>query len=697
MAAVVKALFFLFALSPLSLIAASDDDVNAMVSDLGKVRAIDKKLEDRLPLFYNHNLVVGYLISPSARMEREGVVALGGSLTSKVATYGANLQFFKRLELAGDYISLERNVKDWLHNRQEKRLHGKLQLLSPGDGFPYLPSISFGFDQNAFTGYRIDPYVVATKEWFAPSLELSLGWRGGKRAALFGGGSWALFRQREIPFFKNLSLVGDYDLSPPTRSRGEKRELHLGLSYLAWKALQVTFAGMGNGQKMALASLRYPLGSTSGIFSKTEDPPLYVNRDGGEEKNQELAQQFREAFSHQGLPILSLYYTFDKEGKRGLWMKVANQRYREIQAVRERIIALLAGLLPRDALWATVVIEADGVPAYSYTLAAADLPFLASAQRTAEEKEALVPMQEFTPMPNRDSSFLLLHRSKPISRFTFRPRFLTFFQGKEGKFAMDVGILGATEGYILDQFFYRVQAGLSLASTKPLPEKSKQLFSPKEFVEIRTDEARYYSSQRVTLEELYVQKGWKIGRSSYARLSGGLFEVAFGGGSVEYLCYPVGSAFALGLEAAVVWKRDYTLFGFMPQVQQLRHDQVEKVHFIGTQAFAALYSYYRPLQLDTKVSVGHFLAKDLGARAEVGRTFKSGFRFSLWYTLSAKPQQRTHLYHDQGFAFSIPLDIFMKKSSRATLGYAVATELRNNGVVSATGKPLYQTLCEERR
>ncbi|MGE3534754.1 MAG: YjbH domain-containing protein, partial [Parachlamydiales bacterium] len=82
---------------------------------------------------------------------------------------------------------------------------------------------------------------------------------------------------------------------------------------------------------------------------------------------------------------------------------------------------------------------------------------------------------------------------------------------------------------------------------------------------------------------------------------------------------------------------------------------------------------------------------------EVGRYFKSGLRFALWYTVTnGHDHVNGHTYYDKGFIFSLPLDMFLKQSSRTYLSYAMSAWLRDVGARAATGKQLYWTLEKER-
>lgn len=666
--------------------------VDSLFEDLEKLQAIDKKHQDCLPFFYNQTLMGGYFTAPSARMGDEGAIALGGSFTSRSASYGANLQLFRRFELSGDYLTFDRDLKSWLHKNQEKRLHAKWLFYSPADGWRALPLLALGEEEFVAKHHRTVPYVVATKEWLAENIELSLGYRMKNGYGLFGGGIWTPFRKRNWLFVKDLSLIGEYDLS----EEGEKKKsLHWGLGYLGGNCLQLAVATTTKGEALATASLRYPLGTTKGFLPKTKDPSFYKASSEAKPEDQELADHFVEAFRRQGLPIFTFRLAYDDKQQKGLWISMVNERYREERVVWERLLYLLSGLMPPEMAWVDVAIEAEGIPAYSYHFQRTDLALFAKGERTKQEMSTISPRKEVMGPPQSDSSLTLYHREKPMALFTFRPRLITFFQGEEGTFAYNAALLGASEGYLFDQLFYRAQAGFSCAATKPIHDDSHTLFNPKPLVEIRTDLLRYYQAGRFTLEELYLQKGWKIDRGLYARVSGGLFEISFGGIAGEILFYPVDNCFGIGLDGAAVLKRSYNGLAFKRKVDKLAHGEIEREIFIGAQAFLSLYGYHPTMRIDGKLSVGQFLAKDLGSRLELGKSFKSGFRFSLWYTLSSLHGLHGHPYQDRGFSFAFPLDFFMRSSSKEMMGYALSTELKNNGVISSTGKPLFQTL--ERR
>ena len=66
----------------------------------------------------------------------------------------------------------------------------------------------------------------------------------------------------------------------------------------------------------------------------------------------------------------------------------------------------------------------------------------------------------------------------------------------------------------------------------------------------------------------------------YGRVSTGYFEPAYGGLAAEFLYYPVGSNWAIGIEAAGVLKRNYHGIGFTTKIRKFDGFSPEFVHFI---------------------------------------------------------------------------------------------------------------------
>lgn len=273
-----------------------------------------------------------------------------------------------------------------------------------------------------------------------------------------------------------------------------------------------------------------------------------------------------------------------------------------------------------------VVVEADGIPSYEYRFRTVDLVRFRKGKVGDYELETLSPMREPSRPPNSFEGTLLYHRSKAIWTFNIRPRLLTYFGSATGKFKYSAGIVAGPEGYLFDQFYYKIQGAYNAFSSLS-DVGDMDMLNPSQILNVRSDSIKYFQTNTISLEEAYVQRGFYLKKGWYGRCAVGYFEPAYAGIAAEFLYYPIGSNWGIGVEAAGVLKRKYHGFGFTTKIRKFNGFDPKFVHFIGYQYFLDFYYEIKPLQLDFKVSLGKFLARDVGARFELGRYFSSGFRF----------------------------------------------------------------------
>ncbi len=689
------------------------EEETSLFRDLETVRKIDAGLKDELPLFYDYSMTVGYFNMPSARMAKMGVFGLGAAAVRPYNIYGANFQAFDRLEFSLNYRVyrgvVEKNFgKEGFGDDAERIGNVKLGLLTPQDGYPDLPQISIGVEDFIGTKRFNSKYVVVTKQFRDWDLECTLGWGKGRIKGFFGGAAWTPFRKWHAPVLKDISFLAEYDAIDYKKhpyehpsGRKVKSRVNGGISFLGWDTLQLSVSSVRGSAIAASGSLRFPLGTTKGLFPKVGDPvpyqsPVDTEPLGVVRNEQDFSQELAYALSDQGLDLYSAFLVYDEKGEKFLWLKIVNNRYREERIVRDRVQHVLAALTPSDVKSIVVVIEADALACQAYRYRNEDLKRWRLGQISDFELETLAPMQEAPGSPSDYDASKIFQRYKPIWTFTIRPRLLTFFGSTSGKFKYVVSAIASPEGYILDQIYYKFQLSYDVKSSMQGTGGADRA-NPSRLLIVRTDSLKYFQTNSFHVEQAFLQKSWNLGKGWSYRFALGYFEPAYGGAATELLYYPVNSRWAVGAEFAAVPKRHYHGMNFRGSTFQLRGDQYVKVPFIGIQYFLDFYYDYKPLNMDLLLSVGQFLAKDKGARIAVGRYFKSGMRFSLWCTFTnGHDRVNGHTYFDKGFCFMIPLDIFLKKSSRNFVGYAMAAWLRDVGARAETGKKLYWTLEEER-
>jgi hypothetical protein len=688
------------------------DAAESLFADLEIVRKIDRQTEDQLPLVINSLLQGGYFTMPSARTYNAGELGFGFAYVPPYHVWSLAFQFFDHLEATGNYWvykgCLEPNFGFLGYGDDaERAVNAKFILLRRKDGYTFLPEFALGW--NDFIGScRFESfYAVMTKEFLNLDLEATLGWGSGRIRGVFGGLAWSPFRKSKY-FWKGLTLMAEYDANdykhhPSEHKRGRKVDsrINWGAQLDLYKLIRASVSSLRGNSFAGSLAFHYNLGASEGLFPKIYDPPLYsgpVDQEplGQVRSREEVALQLAYAFREQGLDIYSIRLVPLEHGKDRIWMKAINLRYREEDQLRTRLETVLGALVPENVAEVVIVDEADGVYAHEYKFRGRELRRYAAGSLGEEEFRVVAPLREAAPTPHDYDSCLLFHRFKPIWILTFRPWLRTFFGSSQGKIKYETGIALGPEGYLWDQIYYSIYATYTVqSSVQHLGDQD--MLNPSRIINVRTDTIRYNQANSFHIEQAYLQKSWNLGRGWFTRTAVGYFETAYAGLAVETLYYPVNQSWAIGFEAAGLLKRDYYGFGFQHKIRKYTSEGYKFFPYKGLQYFVDLYYEYKPLSLDFKISVGQFLARDKGARFDVGRTYPSGLRFGLWYTLTnANDVVNHHRYYDKGFSLTMPLDLFMNKSSRTRIGYSMAAWLRDCGAIAATGKELYRTLYWER-
>ncbi|OGN56707.1 MAG: hypothetical protein A3D96_05885 [Chlamydiae bacterium RIFCSPHIGHO2_12_FULL_44_59] len=700
-------LFFSFALR-----AFGDCPTRQLFSDLEIVKKIDDEIKDHLPLVINYQTQGGYFTMPSARTFDAGLFGLGFSYVPPYHIWSQAFQFFNHLETVGNYWVFN-GVMDPVFGHMgfgdsaDRAANIKLIFLRKEDGFPFMPDFAIGW--NDFLGSQRfrSFYAVATQEFLTYDLEATLGWGTGRMKGFYGGLAWTPFRKYNT-FLQALTLVAEYDANDYKRhvhehpgGRKVDSRINVGAQYTLWNLFRFSGSTLRGNQLAGSLALSYDLGNTRGFIPKIYDPAPYsfptdTQPIGPIRSRQELACDLAYAFQEQGFDLYRLYLIPEEGGKDQLWLKVVNLRYREEEKVRERIEYVLAHLAPSNIARITVVTESDGIPVQEYRFRLEDLRRFASGRLGADEFLVIAPPEEVSKTPNDYDAAQLYQRKKPMWVFTFRPWFQSYLGSSRGKFKYEVGFLLNQEGYLLDQIYYNI-TGAYTAKSSTVHLMSQDILNPSRIINVRTDSILYSQSNSIHLTQAFLQKSWNLGLGWFSRLAFGYFEQAYAGAALETLYYPVRTNWAVGFEIATLLKRSYYGIGFERKARQYTDDGFVFFPYTGLQYFVNFHYQLKPLNLDFNIKVGQFLARDKGIRVEGGRTFASGLRVGLWYTLTnAADHVNGDRYYDKGFSISVPFDLFLNKSSRTRIGYAMSAWLRDCGAISATGRTLYPTLFWDR-
>lgn len=700
-------MFFRSALFSCMLFSLFGEEQASLFRDLELVEEIDRRLNDELPFFQNSSMMGGYFNMPSARMPKEGVVGLGFARVHPYNNYGISFQYFDRIELALNYrvftgIKEANFGHEGFGDDAERIGNAKFVFNLPSDGLGQFPQFAIGVDDFIGTKRFNSQYLVATKMWNDANVEATLGWGRKRMKGFFGGIAWSPWRKTELLFLNKLSLIAEYDGNdyknhPHEHPLGRKvsTRINAGVSYVLGDTLQLSVNSHRGEEISAMGMLRYPLGTSKGFIPKTREPLLYrspVDTEplGVTRPDPDFVNELGFSLGQQGLDLYQVYMT--QEGE--LWIKIINNMYREEPIVRDRIQRVLAAITPSNVRHVTVMIEADGILCQGYHFRTEDLYRYREGAITGFEMASLSPMTNSRYIP--EGSEALYKRKKEVWLFTFRPRMQTFFGSSTGKIKYNLSLVATPEGYLFDNIYYETQIGYSVKSSM-LHLGDFDRLNPSQLPNVRSDSVKYFQSNTLSLEMAYLQKSWHLGRGWFYRIASGYFEPAYGGGATELLYYGAHANWAIGAEEATVWKRRYKGLGFTNKIRILKGVRATHEHFLGVQYFLNFYYTLKPWNLDCKITAGQFLAKDRGVKFEINRWFKSGLQVGLWYTITnGHDHVNHHIYYDKGFAFYIPIDMFLRQSSPTYVGYAMSAWLRDIGAIANNGKSLYPTIRLER-
>jgi hypothetical protein len=715
-------IFFLFLLCAIFSFAYSEEEFssfdipiplegNGLIRDLHIINHWENQKKDPLPSFYNHLLHMGYFNMSSARMGESGSIGVGFSWVPPYRNYNLHFQPLDRLEISGNYRIFS-GVSDatlspyGFGDYADKGANVKFSLLKPEESDYLLPGIAVGLED--FLGSKLfaSQYFVLTKVWPSINLETTFGFGNKRLQGMFGGFSWLPWYSDKNSYLRTLAFVAEYDATdykmkePNPHGRTQSNPINYGVKYRLADYWDFSLSHIRGEELAGSINVTHNFGTIKGFLPKIDDAlpyksPVNTQQLGVIRPKDSLAQDINFAFSEQGFKIFDLALYSDENGQNALWIKLENLIYREERQVRKRITYLLKALLPSNLSKVTVVVETEGLPNHRYDFRNEDLKRIQNSSMSLYEIGILSPMKEVL-YPPKKTKELLFHQDKSWGEPSIRPRMASFFGSATGKFKYDLGLSALLKGFIFDELFYQCQVGYTLASTSD-DLKDVDRLNPSQIINVRSDYIRYRQENAFTIDQLYLQKSWNMGKSFYSRVSAGHYEVAFGGTAAELLYFPVNSDWAIGVEGALIRKREYSGLRFAKQIRKLNGFVRSYQEYKGSQYFLDLYYDIPAINMDIKVSAGQFLAFDKGVRTEISRNFSNGFRVSLWYTVTdAQDMVNGERYFDKGVSFSMPLEIFYTNSRKDKWGYGMSAWLRDVGIRSNTGQSLYYTLKDER-
>lgn len=688
---------------------------SSLMDDLLIVDYWNQRIYDQLPVTYNNLFQGGYFAMPSARMGEEGEIGIGYSWVPPYRNYNLRVQVLDRFELTGNY-RVFRGVEDPIlspmgfGDLSDKGANFKVAIFSPEESDYMLPGLAFGLEDFIGTRAFHAQYLVFTQVFIDHNLEVSVGYGRGRIKGFFAGLNWMPFRRCcSLPWLQNLSLAAEFDPIPYHRSRFEphpggrikKSPFNFGIKYRYFDYFDFNLSYIRGDKFSFAAGASYNFGNTEGFLPKIDDPLPYtapVNTEplGIRRAEEMLVPELVFAFQEQGLTLLDIYLSFNECSQKVLRLNILNETYWLECRVRDRLNHLLAALIPMDIAEVVAVIYSEGFPIQEYHFDMNFVRLYSTRQICDYELNILTPMTEVT-YPDPYESAHLFQRKRHLYNFEIAPDTHTLFGSSRGKFKYSLGLNFAFNGFLWKDIYYNVLIGSTFITNMGKSQGVDRL-NPSQLINVRSDVVNYYRRRGVCLDQAYLQKNWNIGRGWYSRVAGGYFEEEYGGFATELLFYPVCSDWAIGIEGAVLKKRQETGLGFTNKIRKYKGFIPTFHHFLGSQYFINLYYDWRCARLAFKITAGKFLANDWGVRNEITRYFPSGLQLTVWYTLTnGNDKINGKRYYDKGVMFSMPFDIFYTYSERSRWNYGMSAWLRDVGVQAMTGLQLYELINEQRQ
>lgn len=619
---------------------------------------------------------VGLLQMPSARMAPEGEFSFFLNRTSPYTRGGFVAQPFDWLEVLFRYTDISNRLygPSIAGDQSYKDKGIDFKLLLSKEGY-YSPQVAVGVQDVAGTGLFSSEYLVLSKQWYEFDFTLGMAWgylgnRGGltnpftllssrfdqrdasvgmggkfnlgnyfsgQEVAIFGG---VEYRPRWAPVTLKLEYDGnDYKNEPLDNSFKTSSPLNIGLVYHLKPGIDL-HAGYQRGNELMLGLTFYTNFETLKGQPKLLDPkPLPISNPPPPNQKTDWP-----ALAERVERVSGWHVTEARVAEHELILEGEQTRYRNRAQGLGRTSRVLANEMDENIRWFSFVESNKG----------------ARLSQISIEREA------FTKTVNHEQEIEDLSRKVVVSRPDDHGKVVYTQDIDPFRLALKPGLIqsfGGPDGFLLYQFTAELGAEYRMAgNTWISAQLTAGLFdnfdkfrytAPSNLPRVRTHIREYLTTSDVRLDNLQLTHLKQIDDAWYALGYAGYLEGMFAGVGGEMLYRPYGERWALGVDINYVRQRDFDMgFG-------LRDYDIVTGH-------ATAY-YDLPWLKNTiaKISVGRYLAGDIGVTFDVSRTFDSGVSVGAWAAFTdVISEEFGEGSFDKGFYIRIPFDWFLAKSSK---------------------------------
>jgi hypothetical protein len=200
---------------------------------------------------------------------------------------------------------------------------------------------------------------------------------------------------------------------------------------------------------------------------------------------------------------------------------------------------------------------------------------------------------------------------------------------------------------------------------------------PSNLPRVRTFLREYLTTSTLTMPNLQLTHVGRVGDNHYYSAYGGYLEEMFAGVGGEWLYRPFASRLAFGVDVNSVRQREFEQhFGLRDYSTITGH---------GTMYWDTGWN-----DVLATVSVGRYLAKDIGGTVVLSRTFKNGVSMGAFATkTNVSAAEFGEGSFDKGVFVTIPFDALFTRSSRSVINTVWRPLTRDGGAMLGRAVTLY--------
>ncbi|TDK30887.1 YjbH domain-containing protein [Luteimonas terrae] len=653
----------------------------------------------------------GLMQTPIARMEDEGQISLTASYTSPYARYNLSMQPFPWLEGTFRYMSINNRAYgpadvDGDQHYKDKSIDIKARLWRESR---WLPEVAVGFRDIGGTGLFSSEYLVANKRFgsFDASLGLATGYIGNRGdfenplrliderfatrpiisgagqlnatstfrgpIGIFGGVSWQSPLEQLLV---KIELDGnDYKNEPQRNNQLQRTPINLGVVYTPRPGIQITAGFERGAEAMVGVAFTGNLRNARSVAPLLDRPvvPLADHASRGVSNPGSWPALATALQREAGLKVSEI-------SRRGRELIVTGEQQRYFYGAQGvgRSIRVLDTGTNADFDWFTIAHQR------------VDMPIA----------ETSVSREAFADYVDRRIDLDTFARSVEIAPPASQRREV-LYQAPFDRFQAGIGpgykhVMGGPDGFIL----YQVSADASatywfgrhtwvsgIVSADVLNNFDKFRYNPpSRMPRVRTYQREFLTTSSVTVPNLQLTTAHYLGGDLYGMGYAGYLESMYGGVGGEVLYRPFGERWALGVDVNHVRQRNFDQrAGFRDYDQTTGH----------ATAYVTLGDAQR---VQANVSVGRYLAGDIGATVNVARRFDNGVTMGAWATkTNVSSATFGEGSFDKGIYFSVPMDFLLPRPTRARASIIWQPLVRDGGARLARRYALYSLTAERDR